>query len=94
MKLSEFDYYLPPGLIAQHPAKKREQARLLVLNRKEERIEHKLFVEILRYLNPGDLLLINDTKVLPTRLNVRQETGGKVTLLLLSKINGSGPSQG
>lgn len=94
MRLSEFDYYLPPGLIAQHPAKKREQARLLVLNRKEERIEHKLFVEILRYLNPGDLLVINDTKVLPARLTGRKETGGKVTLLLLSKINGSGPSPG
>jgi len=92
MRLSEFDYYLPPKLIAQHPAKEREQARLLVLNRKEERIEHKLFVEILRYLNPGDLLVINDTKVLPSRLTGRKETGGKVTLLLLSKINGSGPS--
>ncbi len=91
MNLCEFDYYLPPGLIAQHPAKTRDQARLLVLNKKGKGIEHKLFIDILQYLNPGDLLVINDTKVLPARLTGRKETGGRVTLVLLSKLNGSEP---
>ena len=94
MRLSEFDYNLPPGLIAQYPAIRREEARLLVLNRKEGKIEHRRFVDILQYLSPGDLLVLNDTKVVPSRLFGRKETGGKVTLTLLSRINGRPSPEG
>lgn len=68
MKLSEFTFELPKELIAQHPIEKRDESRLLVLNRKNETIEHKVFKDIIDYLKPGDCLVINDTKVIPARL--------------------------
>jgi len=85
MKLSDFDYYLPKELIAQYPLKKRDTSRLLVLNRKNSKIEHRLFKDIIEYFKKDDLLVLNDTKVLPARLQGSRITGGKVTILLLNQ---------
>ena len=65
---SDYDYELPPGLIAQTPAPVRDASRLLVLNRKDGSVEHRIFHDIIAYLNPGDTLVINDSKVIPARL--------------------------
>ena len=86
MHIKEFDYDLPPGLIAQHPAEKRDHSRLMVLNREEKTIEHKSFFEIADYLKKGDVLVLNDTKVIPARLEGKKQTGGKVEVLLLKPI--------
>ncbi|MFA4992290.1 MAG: tRNA preQ1(34) S-adenosylmethionine ribosyltransferase-isomerase QueA [Candidatus Omnitrophota bacterium] len=83
MRLSDFDYSLPKELIAQCPSQKRDESRLLVLRRDTGRMEHRIFRDMAEYLNPGDLLVLNDTKVLPARLWGRKETGGKVEVLLL-----------
>lgn len=88
MRLSDFDYHLPQELIAVYPRTNREEARLLVLNRKENTIEHRIFRDIVEYLAPGDLLVLNDTKVLHCRLVGRRKTGGKVELLLLKHLGG------
>ncbi len=89
MKLDDFDYYLPKELIAQYPLKMREEARLLVLYRKKQLIEHRLFRNITEYLSPSDLLVLNDTKVLPCRLFAKRATGGKVEVLLLNRKEGA-----
>ena len=68
MKLTDFYYDLPQELIAQDPLLKRSESRLMVLDRKDNTIEHKHFYDVIDYLNPGDCLVINDTKVLPARL--------------------------
>ena len=68
MKLSEFTYNLPEELIAQHPIEKRDESRLMVLNKNTGDIKHKVFKDIVEYLNPGDCLVINNTKVIPARL--------------------------
>jgi len=93
MKLSEFTFELPKELIAQHPIEKRDEAKLLVLNRKRETIEHKVFKNIIEYLNKGDCLVINDTKVMPARLyGIKKYENKKidkplcVEFLLLNKI--------
>lgn len=86
MKVSDFNYELPEELIAQHPYDKRDEARLMVLNRKEEKIEHKVFKDVIDYLNPGDCLVINNTKVIPARLYGKKDTGAKVEFLLLKRI--------
>ena len=88
MKVTEFDYELPEELIAQTPIKKRDESRLMVLNRKEQTIEHKIFKDIINYLKPGDVLVRNNTKVIPARLYGRKETGAKVEFLLLNNIEG------
>lgn len=86
MKTSDFSYNLPEELIAQDPVKKRDESRLLVLDRETGKREHKVFNNITDYLIPGDCLVINDTKVIPARLyGEREETGGKVELLLLKR---------
>jgi S-adenosylmethionine:tRNA ribosyltransferase-isomerase len=85
MKLSDFDYNLPKELIAQYPLTERDEARLLVLNQKQETIEHSVFKDITDYLREGDLLVLNDTKVLPCRLKGYRITGGKVEVLLLNR---------
>ena len=87
MKLSDFDYSLPKELIAQYPLKKRDAARLLVLNRAKHSIEHRVFKDITDYLNKDDLLVLNDTKVLPCRLKGSRITSGKVEVLLLKRKN-------
>lgn len=86
MKLSDFDYYLPPDLIAQQPAPERDQSRLLILDKNSGKVEHKIFAQIADYLSDNDILVINNTKVIPARLFARKKTGGKVEILLLRKI--------
>ncbi len=86
MKVSEFNYDLPEELIAQVPITNRDESRLMVLNRKEQTIEHKHFKDILEYLKPGDCLVRNNTKVIPARLYGKKETGAVVEFLLLKRI--------
>ena len=88
MKVADFNYELPKELIAQHPYDKRDEARLMVLNRNEEKIEHKVFKDVIDYLNPGDCLVINNTKVIPARLYGKKDTGANVQFLLLKRIEG------
>ena len=86
MKLSDFYYDLPERLIAQDPLKKRSDSRLMVLNRETGEISHRHFSDIVDYLNPGDCLVINDTKVIPARLiGVKEETGASIEVLLLKR---------
>lgn len=88
MDVSEFKYELPQELIAQVPIEKRDESRLMVLDRKMETIEHKIFKDILDYLKPGDCLVRNNTKVIPARLYGKKETGANVEFLLLHQIEG------
>ena len=88
MKLSDFDYTLPKELIAQYPLKERDTARLLVLNRLKGTIEHRAFKDIIEYFNKDDLLVLNDTKVLPSRFIGSRPTGGRVEILLLNQKSG------
>ena len=85
MKTSDFDYFLPPEAIAQTPAEPRDSSRLLVLNRVTNQIEHKTFSDICEYLRPNDLLVINQTRVIPARIHARKPTGGKIEILLLRR---------
>ena len=87
MQLQEFDYGLASDLIAQEPLPERDQSRLLVLDRATGKMEHRRFPEIARYLRPGDLMVLNDTRVVATRLRGRKATGGAVEALLLSKLD-------
>ena len=87
MKTTDFDYYLPEELIAQTPVEPRDTSRLLVYNRKMGKIEHKHFYDIIDYLNEGDLLVRNNTRVLPARMYGYTPTGGKVEILLLKRLN-------
>ena len=92
MKLEEFNYELPIELIAQHPIEKRDESRLMVLDRVTRKIEHKKFKDIIDYLNPGDCLVINDTKVIPARIygvkkyEEENNTPCKVEVLLLKDL--------
>jgi len=88
LKLPDFDYNLPKELIAQYPLKERDAARLLVLDRKKRKIEHKIFKDISGYLNKEDLLVLNDTKVLPSRLLGKRKTAGRVEILLVRRKAG------
>lgn len=84
MKVSDFDFELPEELIAQTPLQKRDTSRFMVLNREKHTIEDKHFYDILDYLNPGDILVRNNTKVIPARLfGIKEETNGHVEVLLL-----------
>ena len=85
MLLSEFDYELPEELIAQMPADKRQNSRMLVMNRANHNIEHKHFYDIVDLIEPGSLLVLNDTKVLPARLRGEKETGAKIEIFLLKQ---------
>lgn len=86
MKLEEFDYELDESLIAQTPYKKRDESRLMVLNRKEKRINHRKFKDIIEYLNKGDTLVLNNTKVIPARIYGKKETGANIEVLLIKNI--------
>lgn len=88
MKVSDFKYNLPEELIAQTPLEKRDESRLMILDRKEKTIEHKKFKNIIDYLEPGDVLVRNNTKVIPARLYGKKETGANVEFLLLNNIEG------
>ena len=88
MKTSDFDYELPEELIAQTPAEPRDHSRLLVYHRADQRIEHRHFYDIVDYLNPGDALVVNETRVIPARLlGVKEDTGVPVEILLLRREN-------
>jgi S-adenosylmethionine:tRNA ribosyltransferase-isomerase len=95
MRLSELDYDLPEELIAQEPLAQRDDARMLVLDRKskssEHSCEHSRFYELARYLREGDLVVLNDTRVLPARLFAKKESGGSVELLMVRPV---GPDEG
>ena len=88
MKVSEFNYELPEELIAQTPLEKRDESRLMILNAKKQTIEHKIFKDIIKYLEPGDCLVRNNTKVIPARIYGKKETGAHVEFLLLNNIEG------
>lgn len=89
MKTDDFDFYLPEELIAQHPLEKRDSSRMLVLDRKTGEIEHKHFKDIIDYLDDNDVLVLNDTKVLPARLiGEKEETKAHIEVLLLKKESG------
>jgi S-adenosylmethionine:tRNA ribosyltransferase-isomerase len=89
MRIEEFDYFLPKSLIAQYPSPARDDSRLMVLHRSSVKVEHRGFKEILDYLRPGDLLVVNDTRVLPARLLGKKASGGKCELLFVPSWNGS-----
>ena len=89
MKVSDFDFYLPEELIAQCPLKERDSSRFMVVDRKTGEIEHKVFHDVIDYLEKGDTLVLNNTRVMPARLiGEKEETGGKIEFLLLKRIEG------
>jgi S-adenosylmethionine:tRNA ribosyltransferase-isomerase len=88
LKTSDFDYELPPERIAQHPIEPRDASRLLVFDRRSGEVQHVIFRDIGRFFHPGDLLVINQTRVIPARLYARKiPTGGRVELLLLRRMS-------
>ena len=86
MKVSDFNYELPEELIAQVPIKNRDESRLMILDKQTQKIEHKVFKDIIDYLEPGDCLVRNNTKVIPARLYGKKETGANIEFLLLKNI--------
>lgn len=88
MKLSQFKFDFPEELIATHPAKNRDEARLLVYNRKEDKVEHKVFKDVIDYFDDKDVFIFNDTKVFPARLyGNKEKTGAKIEVFLLRELN-------
>lgn len=85
MLVTDFDYYLPQELIAQHPMEPRDHSRLLVVDKKTGEIEHKHFYDLVNYLKPGDVLVFNDTRVIPARLHGTKDTGAHVEVFLLTR---------
>ena len=89
MKTSDFDYTLPPELIAQEPLPERSASRMMVVHRDSGVIEHRHITDLSDYLNRGDLLVLNNTRVIPARIfGYKMDTGGKVELLLVEKVGG------
>jgi len=88
MKPEDFSYHLPKELIAQQPIKPRDRSRLLVFNRRTDRIKHDQFFCLDKYLHQGDVLVFNDTKVFPARLWGKKQTGGKIEVFLLKSLQG------
>jgi S-adenosylmethionine:tRNA ribosyltransferase-isomerase len=88
MKTADFDYHLPEEKIAFRPLEERQNSRLMVLDRKERKWLHKKFTDFPEFLNPGDLLVLNNTKVIPARLIGERESGAKVEVLLVEKLDG------
>ncbi len=88
MKLSQFGFELPDELLAEYPAENRDEARLMVLNRKDQTIEHKLFKDIMDYFEPKDVMVLNNTKVFPARLfGNKEKTGARIEVFLLRELN-------
>jgi S-adenosylmethionine:tRNA ribosyltransferase-isomerase len=88
MKLSKFNFELPEDLLAEYPAEHRDESRLMVLNRKEQTIEHKQFKDLINYFDEGDLMVLNDTKVFPARLyGEKEKTGARIEVFLLRELN-------
>ena len=89
LRTSDYNYELPPELIAQDPSAQRDQCRLMCIDRRTGELEHRIFHDIIEYLTPGDTLVLNDTKVIPARLlGVKKDTGAHVEVLLLKRISG------
>lgn len=89
MRLEDFNYNLPKELIAQVPSPKRDECRLMVLDKEKHTIEHKHFYDILDYLQPGDCLVVNDSRVIPARLfGIKEKTGAHIELLLIKRLKG------
>src|SRR5215471_15543481 len=86
MNLDEFDYELPESLIAAYPSRDRQASRLLVVNRTSGEISHSIFAELPRFLESGDLIVLNDTKVFPARLRGEKASGGRVEALLIERF--------
>ena len=87
-KKSTYNYYLPEELIAQEPANPRDSARLLVYNKQTKQMEHKVFSDILDYLNKGDVLVLNSSRVIPARIfGIKEETGANIEVLLQKRLN-------
>jgi S-adenosylmethionine:tRNA ribosyltransferase-isomerase len=88
MKLSHFKFELPEGLLAEYPSEQRDEARLMVLDRKTETIEHKLFKDLVDYFDEGDVMVFNNTKVFPARLfGNKEKTGARIEVFLLRELN-------
>ncbi len=88
MKLSHFDFDLPSELLAEYPSENRDEARLMVVNRKEGTIEHKLFKDLIEYFDEGDVMVLNNTKVFPARLfGNKEKTGARIEVFLLRELN-------
>ena len=88
MKLSQFKFELPEELLAEYPAEHRDEARLMVLNRKEQTIEHKMFKDLIDYFDEGDLMVLNNTKVFPARMyGEKEKTGARIEVFLLRELN-------
>jgi S-adenosylmethionine:tRNA ribosyltransferase-isomerase len=86
MRTADFDFTLPPELIAQHPAPRRDDSRLLVWRRDNGRVEHRKFRELLEYLHAGDVLVLNNSRVIPARLRATQaDSGGRFEILLVEE---------
>lgn len=88
MKLSAFKFNLPKELLAEHPAKNRDESRLMVVDRKTGKIQHKVFKDLINYFDDGDVMLFNDTKVFPARMyGNKEKTGAKIEVFLLRELN-------
>ena len=88
MKLSQFDFELPPELLAEYPSEHRDECRLMVLNRKEQTIEHKQFKDVIDYFDEGDVMMLNNTKVFPARMfGNKEKTGARIEVFLLRELN-------
>ncbi len=88
MKLSRFNFELPEELLAEYPAANRDESRLMVLNRKEKTIEHKMFKDLKDYFREDDVLVLNNTKVFPARLfGNKEKTGARIEVFLLRELN-------
>ena len=88
MKLSQFKFNLPKELLAETPAKNREESKLMVVHRKTGKIEHKKFKDVLSYFGDGDCMVLNDTKVFPARMyGNKEKTGAKIEVFLLRELN-------
>ncbi len=88
MKLSHFNFKLPEELLAEHPAENRDESRLMVLNRKDKTIEHKMFKDLIDYFDEGDVMILNNTKVFPARLyGNKEKTGARIEVFLLRELN-------
>jgi S-adenosylmethionine:tRNA ribosyltransferase-isomerase len=86
--IADFDYHLPPEMIAQRPAEPRDSSRLLILDREQQKLDHHIFRDLPRFLSPGDALVVNETRVIPARIRGRKkQTGGRAELLLLNRLS-------
>ena len=88
MKLSNFNYDLPKELLAEYPSDQRDESKLMILNRDTQKIEHKLFKDIIDYFDDGDVFVLNDTKVFPARLmGNKEKTGARIEVFLLRELS-------